>query len=83
MTVSKIETNGKSLSEFQSILSDQIDRIVSGETTPASANAVVNLTSAYLRTVKMQMDYYKQIGRTPRIPLLLADEIEKGTKSAE
>jgi hypothetical protein len=66
--------DGKSLSELQTILARQIDLIVDGQTTPASANAVVNLTAAYLRTVKMQMDYYKQIGKTPHIPLLLTEE---------
>lgn len=68
------EANTKTLAELQGHLSDQIDRIVANETTPATANAVVNLTAAYLRTVKMQMDYYKQIGKTPHIPLLLTDE---------
>jgi hypothetical protein len=67
---------GKTLGELQGILAAQMDRIIAGETTPANANAVVNLTAAYLRTVKMQMDYYKQIGRTPNIPLLLTAEIE-------
>jgi len=75
MTASTIpDTSTKTLADFQGILSDQIDRIVKGETTPANANAVVNLTATYLRTVKMQMDYYKQIGRTPHIPLLLTAE---------
>ena len=60
-----------SLPELQSILSDQIDRIASGETTPAKVNAVVNATSTILRTVKLQMDYYRLIGKTPEIPLLM------------
>ena len=71
-------TQGKTLAELQQHLSDQIDSIVSGTTTPATANAVVNLTAAYLRTIKMQMDYYKQIGRTPHIPLLLTAELPEG-----
>ena len=74
MTASIPNTDKKTLADFQAILSDQIDRIVAGETSPANANAVVNLTATYLRTVKMQMDYYKQIGRTPNIPLLLTAE---------
>lgn len=70
MTATKPQT----LADFQSILSEQIERIVAGESTPATANAVVNLTATYLRTIKMQMDYAKQTGRTPNIPLLLTDE---------
>jgi hypothetical protein len=69
------KTNGKTLPELQGILAAQIDRVIAGETTASNANAVVNLTAAYLRTVKMQMDYYKQIGRTPNIPLLLTTEL--------
>ncbi len=68
---------GKTLSELQAHLSDQLDRVMAGETTPANANAVVNLTAAYLRTVKMQMDYYKLIGKTPNIPLLLTAELDE------
>lgn len=66
----------KSLADLQSILSDQIDQVVAGDSTPATVNAVVNATSALLRTVKMQMDYYRQIGKTPHIPLLLTQEQE-------
>ena len=62
------------LAELQAILSDQIDRIASDETTPAKVNAVVNATATILRTVKMQMDYAKQIGRTPVIPLLMTGD---------
>ena len=69
MSIKKSGTH--TLAELQAILSDQIDRIVSDETTPAKVNAVVNATATILRTVKMQMDYYRQIGKTPNIPLLL------------
>lgn len=66
----------KTLTELQGILSDQIDKVVAGEVTPANANAVVNATGVILRSVKLQMDYYRQIGRTPNIPLLLTAEQE-------
>jgi hypothetical protein len=62
---------------LQEQLRDSLDRIVSGQTTPASANAVVNTVAAYLRTVKMQMDYAKQTGRTPNIPLLVTDSAKE------
>jgi len=67
-------SSGKTLAELQQHLSDQIDMLAEGKSTPATANAVVNLTAAYLRTIKMQMDYYKQIGKTPHIPILLTAE---------
>lgn len=68
------------LAELQEILSEQIDRVTRDETTPAKVNAVVNATGTILRTVKMQMDYHKQIGRTPVIPLLMTGEDEDGGK---
>jgi hypothetical protein len=58
---------------LQATLRDTLDRIVAGEANPATANAIVNVTAAYLRTVKMQMDYAKQTGRTPNIPLLVTE----------
>lgn len=61
------------LADFQQILSNEIVKVVQGETTPSNANAVVNLTATYLRTIKMQMDYAKQTGKTPNIPLLITD----------
>lgn len=73
----------KSLADLQAILSDQIDQVVAGDSTPATVNAVVNATSALLRTVKMQMDYYRQIGKTPHIPLLLTQEQESRAQAEQ
>jgi hypothetical protein len=74
MTKVATGTRIHSLAELQAILSEQIDRIASDETTPAKVNAVVNATATILRTVKMQMDYAKQIGRTPVIPMLMTGD---------
>jgi hypothetical protein len=62
---------------LQQTLRETLDKIVAGETTPAVANAVVNVTGTFLRTVKMQMDYAKQTGHTPSIPLLVTGEESK------
>jgi hypothetical protein len=67
----------KTLADIQLVLGDQMDRLIAGETTPANVNAVVNATAAILRTVKMQMDYYRLIGKTPSIPLLLTAEFDR------
>jgi hypothetical protein len=63
-----------SISELQAILSEQIDLIAAGETTPAKANAVVNATAAILRPLAMQMAYAKAVGKTPHIPMLMTGE---------
>lgn len=54
------------------VLSENIQRLRDGETTPAVSNAIVNNTSAMIRLAKLQYDYAKLTGRTPEIPLLLA-----------
>jgi hypothetical protein len=50
---------------------ETIQRLRSGDMTPANANAIVNATSAMLRIVKMQMDYARLTGTTPNIPMLV------------
>lgn len=66
----------KTAQDLMDTLGENIRRLVDGEVQPAAANAVVNSTAAYLRIVKMQMDYAKQTGRTPNIPLLLTSDGE-------
>ena len=61
---------GKTLDEIRADLAEEMDRLGRGETTPAVANARVNMIAAHLRTYKMQMDYAKMTGRTPNLPML-------------
>ena len=56
------------------ILSENIERLRSGEVSPASANAIVNSASGILRIAKLQMEYAKMTGKTPDIPLLKTGE---------
>lgn len=61
----------KTLDEIRADLSEEMDRLGSGEVTPAIANARVNLIAAHLRTYKLQIDYARLVGKTPNIPMLL------------
>ena len=61
------------LSQLRAILSEEIQNIREGQTTAANVNAICNATGKILSTVKLQMEYYKQIGKTPVIPLLLGE----------
>jgi hypothetical protein len=72
-----MRTQGHTAQELHAILSEQIDRVTTDETTPARVNAIVNATSAKLRIVKLQMDYAKQRGSMPEIPLLATGAAEK------
>lgn len=60
----------KSLNDLRSFLAEQLERVASGELTPAHANASANLAGKVLSTVKMELDYCKQAGSTPVIPFL-------------
>lgn len=46
-------------------------KIREGNTTAASVNAISNATGKILSTVKLEMEYYRLIGKTPNIPLLM------------
>lgn len=60
-----------SLVEMQAVLSDQIRKVDQGETTPAKANAIANLTGKILAGVRLQMDYHRLSGKPlPEIELL-------------
>ena len=67
------KNNGKptTASDLLDILGENIQRLRDGQATPATANAIVNSSSAMLRVVKLQMDYAKMTGRRPSIPMLL------------
>lgn len=72
MTAKTERTNGiSSATDLLEVMSESIQRLRIGETTPAVANAMVNSTSAMLRIFKLQMEYAKMTGRTPEIPMLL------------
>ena len=55
---------------LRGILAEEIVRLRAGETTAANVNAVTNATGKIIATVKLEMEYYKMIGRTPNIPML-------------
>lgn len=60
------------LNDLRAILSDEIVKIRAGESTPATVNAVTNASGKILSTVKLEMEYFKLIGKTPNIPMLLS-----------
>jgi hypothetical protein len=58
------------LDEIRAILSDEIDRLRSDESTPAQANAITNAVGKILSTVKLEMEYQRLTGRKANIALL-------------
>lgn len=74
--MSKSDEKGKvyTLDELRIVLSDSIRDLRDKEASPANVNAISNATGKILSSVKLQMEYYRLIGQTPNIPILLAQE---------
>lgn len=58
------------VTELRNILSEEIQQLRSKKTSPAHVNAVCNATGKILQTVKLEMMYYKMLGKSPRIDFL-------------
>lgn len=59
------------LSDIRTILADGIRELRSGAQSPASINALSNATGKILSSVKLEMEYYKAIGKKPQIDMIL------------
>lgn len=67
------ETPPLTLAALQEVLWLQVQRLQSGEATPAVANAISNATGTILRGTKLQMEYYRLTGQSmPALPILSA-----------
>ena len=60
----------RELPDLRDILADQIKSIIKGETTPAIVNAVTNASGKIISTVKLELEYYKMMGITPKIAFI-------------
>jgi len=56
--------------ELRNYLANELERVSSGQTTPAAANASANLAGKILSSVKMELEYNKMVGSTPKIGFL-------------
>jgi hypothetical protein len=57
----------KSLDDLRKILSEEIDKVREGKTSAANVNAVTNATGKILSSIKLEMEYYKLLGKVPDI----------------
>lgn len=60
----------KTIEELRDFLSEQMELLRNGDTTPANANASANLSGKILSSVKMELEYNKMVGATPNISFL-------------
>lgn len=58
------------LDEIRAVLSDEVERLRTGQSTAATANAVTNAVGKILSSVKLEMEYLRLSGRKPDIALL-------------
>lgn len=59
-----------SLNDVRIILADGVRDLRSGTSSPASVNALSNATGKILSSVKLEMEYFKAIGKTPNIDMV-------------
>ncbi len=57
----------KSLDDLRTILSEEIDKVRTGQTSAANVNAVTNATGKILSSIKLEMEYHKLLGKVPEI----------------
>ena len=70
----------KSLNDLRTILSEEIDKVRTGTTSAANVNAVTNATGKILSSIKLEMEYYKLLGKVPDIDFLKQLEPAKESK---
>ncbi|MEE8323610.1 MAG: hypothetical protein V3R57_08310 [Candidatus Bathyarchaeia archaeon] len=56
--------------DLRQILAEEIHKVRNEQTTAASVNAIVNASGKILVTVKMELDYAKLLGITPKIDFI-------------
>lgn len=65
-----METTTKNLNDLRTILSEEIDKLRKGETSPAAINAITNATGKIFSSIKLEMEYAKLIGIKPDIDFI-------------
>lgn len=65
------------MQELREALSDQVIRLQKDKTTPGKANAVTNACGKILSSIKLEMEYYKSIGKSQKIKFLELKEEEE------
>lgn len=60
--------------QMRTILWESIEGIRSGKSSPAQVNAISNACGKFLGTIKLELEYNKLTGKTPKIAALLAPE---------
>ena len=57
----------KNINDLRAILSEEIEKLRNGDTTPANINAITNATGKIFSSIKLEMEYARLIGEKPNI----------------
>lgn len=58
------------MKELREALSAQVEKLQTDDTTSGKANAVTNACGKILSSIKLEMEYYKSLGKTRPIAFL-------------
>jgi len=62
----------KNINDLREILSEEIDKLRAGKTTPANINAITNATGKIFSSIKLEMEYAKTLGKKPNVKYIEA-----------
>lgn len=60
----------RNIDELRDILSGEIDKLRDNKTTPVVVNAITNASGKILASLRIEMEYFKLIGKKPRITFI-------------
>lgn len=63
MTISNVE-------DLRNYMAEELERLRTKESTPATANAAANIAGKMMSSVKMELEYNKMVGASPNISFL-------------
>lgn len=73
-------TVSKNINDLREILSEEIDKLRKGDTTPAAINAITNATGKIFSSIKLEMEYAKILGEKPDIRFIKPKELIEADK---
>ena len=72
-----MQSNIMNVNDLRIMLAEELTKLRNEQTTPASLNAIVNATGKILSTVKLEMEYGKMLGKTPKIDFIKITALKK------
>lgn len=65
------------LNMLRDFLATELKKVAAGKSTPAAANATANLAGKILSSVKLELEYNKLCGTTPKIGFIKVKKEDK------